>query len=226
MTTNTIFTPEHYEKNIHRTIPHYSSFQKEIIDLIRSTKPNCEVWLDTGCGTGSLIELANETFDECNFYLNDPSEEMLSYTKTRLGKYPTERFKFTNYTTADLPLYEVPKCDVVTAIQSHHYLNRKERASTTAKCYGMLKRGGIFVTFENTAPATEKGIDIVMDRLRRFQLEYGKDSVAVEENLKRFNTAYFPITISEHIELLKETGFTTCELFWTSYMQAGFYAIK
>jgi tRNA (cmo5U34)-methyltransferase len=105
-------------------------------------------------------------------------------------------------------------------------MNREERAAATGKCFEMLKEGGIYVTFENIMPGSEKATDITLDRWRRYQLDNGKEDIAVEEHLKRFNTAYFPITIKEHLDLLRETGFSTCELFWTSYMQAGFYAIK
>jgi tRNA (cmo5U34)-methyltransferase len=44
--------------------------------------------------------------------------------------------------------------------------------------------------------------------------------------MERFDTAYFPITVDEHLQLLKACGFETAELFWYSYMQAGFYGIK
>lgn len=33
-------------------------------------------------------------------------------------------------------------------------------------------------------------------------------------------------TIKEHIDLLNKTGFRTAKLFWHSYMQSGFYAVK
>ncbi len=48
----------------------------------------------------------------------------------------------------------------------------------------------------------------------------------VEDHLKRFDTEYFPIKTSEHMLLLKEAGFRVVEMFWMSYMQAGFYCIK
>lgn len=222
----TKFVPEYYEKNIYKTIPHYTKFQKETIDLVRTTNPDCNIWLDTGCGTGSLMEIAFRIFNKCSFYLNDPSEDMLQYAKARLSKYPTGSFSFFNYTTADLPTTEVPECDVITAIQSHHYMNPEERTKATKKCYDMLKNGGTFITFENTAPSSENGISVATDRLRRFQLENGKEAIDIENNLKRYDTAYFPITISEHLKMLKECGFKTVELFWASYLQAGFYAIK
>ena len=37
---------------------------------------------------------------------------------------------------------------------------------------------------------------------------------------------YFPLNIAEHLGLLEKTGFATAEIFWHSYMQSGFYAVK
>jgi tRNA (cmo5U34)-methyltransferase len=37
---------------------------------------------------------------------------------------------------------------------------------------------------------------------------------------------YFPITVEEHLDLLRNCGFGAVEMFWYSYMQAGFYCIK
>ena len=36
----------------------------------------------------------------------------------------------------------------------------------------------------------------------------------------------FPITIEEHIKLLRECGFKSVDVLWTSYLQAGFWAVK
>ena len=116
--------------------------------------------------------------------------------------------------------------DVITAIQCHHYLSREGRAKATDVCYNLLKEGGIYITFENIRPLTEEGITIGKRYWGNFQLTHGRNDEEVKEHLERFDTEYFPITVEEHLELLRKTGFKTVELFWYSYMQAGFYCIK
>lgn len=44
--------------------------------------------------------------------------------------------------------------------------------------------------------------------------------------MARRGTEVLPITIEEHLCLLKECGFKSADILWTSYMQAGFFAIK
>jgi tRNA (cmo5U34)-methyltransferase len=70
------------------------------------------------------------------------------------------------------------------------------------------------------------GTEIGLANWRRFQIEQGKSVATAERHIKRFGIEYFPITVGEHLALLKEAGFRTVELLWFSYLQAGFYAIK
>jgi tRNA (cmo5U34)-methyltransferase len=89
-----------------------------------------------------------------------------------------------------------------------------------------LENGGLFITFENIKPSTDAGRRIGLERWGRWQQNAGRSAPAVAEHLKRFNTEYFPITVDEHLSLLRSRGFQSFELFWFSQMQAGFYAVK
>ena len=79
---------------------------------------------------------------------------------------------------------------------------------------------------ENVRPVSEEGLEIGLDRWAQFQKEQGKGDEAVKKHIARLGKEYFPITVEEHLELLRKTGFKIVEIFWYSVMQAGFYAIK
>ena len=66
----------------------------------------------------------------------------------------------------------------------------------------------------------------MLKRLENFGLQAGRTPDEVKSHSARYNKEFFPITIKEHLELLNKTGFKVYELFWYSYMQSGFYAIK
>ncbi|GAB4314915.1 MAG: hypothetical protein Kow0019_14920 [Methanobacteriaceae archaeon] len=118
------------------------------------------------------------------------------------------------------------KVDVITAIQCHHYLSFDDRKKALNVCYNNMKDDGIFVTFENIRPLTKKGIEIGKNYWKNFQLKHGRKEEVVEKHLKRFDKEYFPLTIEEHLQLLRDSGFKTVEMLWYSYLQAGFYCIK
>lgn len=213
-----------YDSKIHSTIPYYNNFHQEIINLIKSMDINPIIWLDTGCGTGTFVKKALDSFKDTQFILADPSEGMLNEAKEKLARY-SDRITFLE----PVPSQDISfskGIDVITAIQSHHYVSKEERYEATKSCYNLLNENGVFITFENIKPLTEKGIEIGKKYWKNFQISKGKAKEEAESHVERFDVEYFPITIKEHISLLKDSGFSVVEMFWYSYMQAGFYCIK
>lgn len=54
----------------------------------------------------------------------------------------------------------------------------------------------------------------------------GKSPEESARHIERYGKDYFPITLSENIELMKRCGFTTVEVLWLSNMQAGVWGMK
>ena len=214
-----------YDIKVRKTIPFYECIHQQTIDLIKTANPKVKKWLDTGCGTGFLIEKALPVFKDCIFMLADPSSEMLMTAKKRLKDYKNIEY-LDPVGTENMELVRQKEYDVITAIQTHHYLNRKDRIRATRNCYKLLKDNGIYVTFENIKPENDEILDFQMDRWMNFQLSEGRSKKDVAEHRKRFGVKYFPIKVSEHLELLNSIGFRIVEIFWLSYLQAGFFCIK
>ena len=213
-----------YDSQIGNTIPYYSCFHEEIINLIESMNIKPDIWLDTGCGTGNLVEKALQKFPDTAFIMADPSAEMLKETKIKLEEYGWQIEFLEPTPSQDISL---PKnVDIVTAIQSHHYLSKDERYKAVKSCYDNLNENGIYVSFENIRPLTEEGTEIGKKYWKTFQISKGKAVEEAQNHIKRFDVEYFPITIEEHLSLLREAGFSVVEMFWYSYMQAGFYCVK
>ncbi len=218
---------EEYDHGIADTIPYYGSFHDETINLIKIILNEPRIWLDTGCGTGTLVYKAFDRFKNTKFILNDPSIEMLNIAQSKLSKLSQGRLEFLESNeTGQISLKSNPKPDVITAIQAHHYLSRAERIQTTKHCYSLLNSNGVYITFENIRPSTAEGVEIGKQYWKKFQVARGRDTLTVDKHLTRFDTEYFPIKTEEHKLLLEKAGFRTVEMFWMSYMQAGFYGIK
>jgi tRNA (cmo5U34)-methyltransferase len=189
--------------------------------------PTPRLWLDTGCGTGHLVEQALVDFPQTHFVLADPSEAMLDQARQRLQGADPNRVSFMHSPTCEIMAIRLGQApDVITAVMCHHYARAEQRRKMTQVCRELLAPGGVYITFENIRPDSEEAIRIGLRRWRRFQEEAGRDDSAIEQHLARFDTEYFPITVSEHLQVLKDCGFRTAQLLWYSHMQAGFYAIK
>jgi tRNA (cmo5U34)-methyltransferase len=217
-----------YDQVIRRIIPFYDAIQTESLDLVKSVKPDVKYWLDTGCGTGYLIEMALRLFPQTQFILTDPSEAMLKEAKKRFKNEPSERVRIISAMGSENLIsggLEV-KPQVITAILCHHYLSASGRRRAVQSCYETLEDGGLFITFENIDNGILRANEIALDRWGNYQIKQGSSVSAVESHRKRFKTRYFPITIDEHLDQLRATGLQIAQIFWLSYMQAGFFALK
>ena len=85
---------------------------------------------------------------------------------------------------------------------------------------------GTVAVFDRGDPATPRSVtDIDLSTLRD-GLAAGRSEEAVAAHTSRYGTEYYPLTAGDHLDLLRQTGFSAAELFWRSYLQCGFYAIR
>ena len=217
-----------YDQKVRQTIPFYDTIHAEVLRLVKIIKPEAKCWVDTGCGTGRLVQQALASFPATHFILADPSEAMLGQARAGFSNEGSARPKILPpIGSADL-VSHIGKsaADVLTAIQCHHYLQREERIAALHACYQVLKPSGLLVTFENVAPRTSEGVRFGLAGWKSFLIEHGRTAPEADQHLARYGREFLPITAEEHLAALTQAGFSAVELFWYSQMQAGFYAVR
>lgn len=210
-----------YDKKIKMTIPYYEEFYKQVIDIVKIQFDKSLTWLDVGCGTGKMAEVALKVVDLEKFVFCDNSAKMIEIAKQRFKNENTEFI-----ISSILELHNNIQFDVITAIQVFHYFEREERIRAIRRCYEMLNPHGIFVTFENFAPQSEIGKKLFLEHWKLYQLSQGKDIDECNGHIGRYEKEYFPISISEHLKILEQCGFENVEIIWVSNMQVGLLGIK
>jgi tRNA (cmo5U34)-methyltransferase len=210
-----------YELEITRTVPFHGEMLSQAVEAALTARPSPRTWLDTGCGPGKLVELAKHRCS-AEFALADPSQEMLAIAQRRHADVPSERF-------FRIPSQELPagaRYDVLTAVQCHHYGDRAARQRAVSRCFECTADGGAFVVFENVLAETEAGQAMVRLRWASWLRAQGHTEEGARALIARESKNYFPIRVTEHLELLTGVGFSVVELIWRSYAQAGFVCTK
>lgn len=210
-----------YDDKIANTLPYYKDFFEQTFDVIEQCGFDKISWLDLGCGTGVLEEKALKRFKNVDFVLVDPSSEMLELAQDKLKE---ENMKFVCCGSNSIDFDS--EFNVVTAIQSHHYMKEIDRKKAVDNVFKSLKEGGIFISFENVIPKDEYVKNIELKRWGRYQINHGKTEEEAKAHNARCGVNYYPITVDKHREILKYAGFSHVHVFWYSYMQMGVYAIK
>ena len=216
------FSSSEYDKKIKQTLPYYDDFYAQIIELVKTVCGSGVKWLDVGCGTGKMGSVVfNSGIDLDRFVFCDSSEEMIKISNERFKAAETE---FCLCDVRELPF--VCEFDVVTAVQVFHYFRSDDRMQAVRRCYDALKENGLFVTFENFAPFTDIGRTVYLEKWKSFQIRQGKTEEESRKHIQRYGTDYYPITVEEHLELLRSCRFKTVEILWLSNMQIGLWGRK
>lgn len=215
------FNAMEYDDKIKMTIPFYEDFYNQIIDISKMLFKKPLNWLDVGCGTGKMAELILENTAINKLVLCDNSIQMIEIAKKRVHN---KKVEFIHSSIDHMDRHNA--FDVVTAVQVFHYFQREERINAIKKSYKALKSKGIFITFENFAPYSEMGKVLFLKRWKEYQLSQGKSYEECETHISRYGKTYFPITISEHLDVLNQCGFTNTEIIWVSNMQVGLLGEK
>ena len=165
--------------------------------------------------------VAFENIDIEKFVFCDSSEEMIRIAKTRFKNHHAE------FSVCDVQkLAYIDEFDIITAVQVNHYLRIDERKIALKKCYEALKNNGIFISFENFAPFTDLGRSVYLEKWKRYQIKQGKSFEECQKHINRYGKDYFPVSLSENLELMRNCGFKAVEILWLSNMQVGLWGIK
>jgi tRNA (cmo5U34)-methyltransferase len=219
-----------YDAEVRKVIPYYDAIQTETLDVVRTVVGEPAVWVDTGSGTGVLVERALTLFPRTRFVVADPAEAMLAQARARFAGLEAAEGRVTvlpAVASDGLPkVAPTLHAQVVTAIMCHHYLEPEARRAAVRGCYEVLEPGGVLVVFENVECESVRGRELGLRRWGELQERAGRPAAAVAQHLARFGTELKPVRIAEHLALLREAGFGVAEVLWRAHMQAGFYAVK
>ena len=215
------FLPEKYDRDIVATLPYYEEYFKQIVDIVHTVFHIPIAWLDIGCGTGKMADMAVKNLQVKNMVCCDNSPQMLKMAKEHICSSKVDFLE-----TSIQNLEYNSNFDVITAILITHYLEYEDRVTSIRNCYNALKKNGLFFSVENFAPANDMLKILYMKRWKNYQYKNGKSEEECQNHILRYNTEYFPIPITEQIRVLQKCGFENVEIFWCSYMQVGILGIK
>lgn len=194
MSNTTPMSAKEYDMKINSTVPYYTEFYDQTLNVVAQKNFSAIKWLDLGCGTGLLESKAIGLFPDIQFVMIDPSEKMLEQAKEKninvKAQYICTRSDSINF---------CDEFEVVSAIQSHHYMNQEEREKATHNVHYALRKGGIYITFENVIPESPEVKEFGLQRWGKYQLEQGKSEQEVKEHIARCGVNYFPLIINQHI---------------------------
>jgi tRNA (cmo5U34)-methyltransferase len=211
---------EKYDMQRNELIPLIDIFYGTAVELVKITNKNGKI-LDLGAGTGLLTELVIKKYPNAEYTLVDIAEEMLAIAKERFETLDNVSFNVEDYRDG----ISGGKYEAIISSLSIHHLDSYEKRNLYKNIFNILEDGGVFINADQV-----KGEDCESEEIvKEYQLSYIENcSLLREEKDETYGRIKLDKMdkMSTQINMLKEAGFKSVDIYYKYYNYVVFRARK
>ncbi|EKQ50188.1 MULTISPECIES: class I SAM-dependent methyltransferase [unclassified Clostridium] len=201
-------------------IPLMNIFYGVAVELVKINNEKGKV-LDLGAGTGLLTELVIKKYPNAKYTLVDIAEEMLDIAKERFELLDNVSFNVEDYRDG----ISGGKYEAIISSMSIHHLDFNEKRNLYKNIFNILEEGGVFVNADQV-----KGEDCESEEIvKEYQLSHIENcSLSREEKDKTYERIKLDKMdkMTDQIDMLKEAGFKSVDIYYKYYNYVVFRARK
>jgi len=211
---------EKYDMQRNELIPLMDTFYGTAVELVKINNEMGKI-LDLGAGTGLLAELVIKKYPNAEYTLVDIAEEMLAIAKERFEILDNVSFNVEDYRDG----ISGGKYEAIISSLSIHHLDSYEKKNLYKNIFNILEDGGVFVNADQV-----KGEDCESEEIvKEYQLSYIENcSLSREEKDETYGRIKLDKMdkMSVQINMLKEVGFKSVDIYYKYYNYVVFRARK
>ncbi len=215
-----------FDDMVNRSVPFYGEMQRMIAELAADHVQAGTNVYDLGCSTGTtLIGMNTMIPDDIKFIGVDDSEEMLAKCRQKLEdiglKRPVELI------TANLQEgIKLDNASVTVLCLTLQFIRPINREKLLKNIFDGLNPGGVLILVEKILAEdslfNRNFIKYYYDMKRRNHYS----EMEISQKREALENVLIPYKLSENITMLRDAGFSHCEVFFKWYNFTGLIAIK
>ncbi len=217
-----------FDKHVKQSIPHYNDIQDYIVSLSEWFIKENSVIHDLGCSTGETIKKINNLNVSNNYKIigYDASKRMidLAKKKVRSSKLKKRKINFICKNVLDIKRFE--KSNLFISILLFPFLKLSERKRILKKIYDSLETGGAFICVEKIRANNANYEDIFNQIYFDFKLKKKLNEKQILNKAKSLRSSMNLFSQKKTIQLIKDSKFQSCEIFFKCFNFLGYIAIK
>ena len=206
---------ESYDSLIHRAVPRYDEMIARLLDYLPREPRRV---LELGCGTGNLSLQLAKSFPLAELSLVDASAEMIALVRSRIGE-STPASNAVSYVEARFEELDLPARSfdlVVSSISLHHV---EDKAALYSRIRSLMTTGGRFCFADQIRGEPESNHLLNWERWLDFCRERGHCTSEEIDSLLQHAAAHdHYTTLTEHVALLNNAGFSEIDCVWRNWM--------
>ena len=215
-----------FDDMVNRSVPFYGEIQRMMAELSAAHAVEGSDVYDLGCSTGTtMIGMNTMVADNIRFIGVDDSLDMLDKCRGKLLEAGFTR-------PFDLRCHDlnqgvkIGNASVVVLCLTLQFVRPINREQLLRNIFAGLNPGGVLILVEKIlaedSSFNRDFIEYYYDYKRRNQYS----EMEISQKREALENVLVPYKLSENISLLRDTGFSHCEVFFKWYNFAGLVAVK
>ena len=215
-----------FESMMNRSVPIYAEIQRMMAELAADHAVEGSDIYDLGCSSGNSMIGLNMTVDPSIKFIGiDESQDELEKCKSKLMELGFSR----DYELRCFDLNKgvsISNASVVVMSLALQFVRPINREKLLRNIYEGLNPGGVLILVEEILAEEERFNRQFLNYYYNYKRRNNFSEQEISQKRASLENVLVPYKLSENITLLKETGFSHCELFFKWYNFAGLIATK
>jgi len=212
-----------FDDMLDRSVPFYKEMQRLSIVFANNFLENGSRVYDLGCSTATtLIELSKNCNKDLKLIGIDNSKAMLERANNKSKAFGVD-IKFICNDIFDVDLKDAK---VIFSNYTLQFIRPLQREKLVKKIYDGLTEGGVFIFSEKLVSQNSILNKQLIDEYYSFKKAQGYSEFEISQKREALENVLIPYTEDENNKMIKDAGFSHCELVFKWVNFATFIAIK
>jgi tRNA (cmo5U34)-methyltransferase len=212
-----------FDDMLDRSVPFYKEMQRLSIVFANNFLENGSKVYDLGCSTGTtLIELSKSCNKTLNLIGIDSSEAMLELASKKAKAFGVD----IDFICSDIFDVNLKGAKVIFSNYTLQFIRPLQREKLIKKIYDSLEDGGIFIFSEKLVSQNSILNKQFIDEYYSFKKTQGYSEFEISQKREALENVLIPYTEDENNKMIKDAGFSHCEMVFKWVNFATFIAIK
>jgi tRNA (cmo5U34)-methyltransferase len=215
-----------FDDMVNRSVPFYAEMQRMIAELAANHALDGTNVYDLGCSTGTSFLLMDQTISkDVRFVGIDDSADMLQKCKTKLDDAGISRPY--DLCVGDLNNgIEINNASVVILCLTLQFVRPLYREKLLKKIMDGLVDNGVVIIVEKILAEDSRFNRDFIDYYYNYKRRQHYSEMEISQKREALENVLIPYKLSENILMLREAGFSHCEIFFKWYNFSGLIAVK
>lgn len=213
-----------FEDHVRKSVPFYDEIHRMNAEMSDWFIQDSSLVYDLGTSVGEGINRLHSRHSDKKprFVAVDASHEMVERAKTKLAHVPNVQFII-----ADLNKpFSISDASYVMLVLTMQFLNPETRPFLLREIHKGLREGGGVVLVEKVTATTPEFDEMWIELHHGFKRRCGLTDDDIIGKQISLRGVMVPFSAEENLQLLREAGFTTVEVFFKWYNWLGILAVK